>query len=82
MISFLNLVKNELVQEVSYQKSLVHMINENVRRISLILLIAGAALMLISFTSVSYTHLFFCSIDNGSNDFSRDQVFIPADRGR
>ena len=45
-----SLLKNELVQEVSYQKSLVHMINENVRRISLILLIAGAALMLISFS--------------------------------
>ena len=30
-----SLLKNELVQEVSYQKSLVHMINENVRRISL-----------------------------------------------
>ena len=40
-----SLLKNELVQEVSYQKSLVHMINENVRRISLILLIAGAALI-------------------------------------
>ena len=45
-----SLLKNELVQEVSYQKSLVHMINENVRRISLILSIAGAALMLISFS--------------------------------
>ena len=45
-----SLLKNELVQEVSYQKSLVHMINENVRRISLLLLIAGAALMLISFS--------------------------------
>lgn len=50
-----SLLKNELVQEVSYQKSLVHMINENVRRISLILLIAGAALMLISFTLIRNT---------------------------
>ena len=41
--------------KVSYQKSLVHMINENVRRISLILLIAGAALMLISFTLIRNT---------------------------
>ncbi|MDE6451596.1 MAG: ABC transporter permease, partial [Odoribacter sp.] len=50
-----NLLGNELVQEVSYQKSLVHMINENVRRISIILLIAGAALMLISFTLIRNT---------------------------
>ena len=50
-----SLLKNELVQEVSYQKSLVHMINENVRRISLILSIAGAALMLISFTLIRNT---------------------------
>ncbi len=50
-----SLLKNELVQEVSYQKSLVHMVNENVRRISVILLIAGAALMLISFTLIRNT---------------------------
>lgn len=49
------LLKNEVIQEVSYQKSLVHMINENVRRISIILLIAGAALMLISFTLIRNT---------------------------
>lgn len=50
-----SLSANEVVQEVSYQKSLVHIINENVRRISLILLIAGAALMLISFTLIRNT---------------------------
>ncbi|MDE5611181.1 MAG: permease-like cell division protein FtsX [Odoribacter sp.] len=50
-----SLLKNELVQEVSYQKSLVHMVNENVRRISVILLVAGAALMLISFTLIRNT---------------------------
>lgn len=50
-----NLLANEVVQEVSYQKSLVHMINENVRRISVILLIAGAALLLISFTLIRNT---------------------------
>lgn len=50
-----NLLANEVVQEVSYQKSMVHMINENVRRISIILLIAGAALMLISFTLIRNT---------------------------
>lgn len=50
-----NLMENEAVQEVSYQKSLVQMINENVRRISMILLIAGAALVLISFTLIRNT---------------------------
>ena len=50
-----SLLTNEVVKEVSYQKSLVHMINENVRRISIILLIAGAALMLISFTLIRNT---------------------------
>lgn len=49
------LLSNELVQEVSYQKSLVHMINENVQRISIILLVAGALLMLISFTLIRNT---------------------------
>lgn len=50
-----SLLKNEVVQEVSYQKSLVQMVNENVRRISIILLIAGAALMMISFTLIRNT---------------------------
>lgn len=50
-----SLLNNEAIQEVSYQKSLVQMINENVRKISLILLIAGAALVLISFTLIRNT---------------------------
>lgn len=50
-----NLMANEIVKEVSYQKSLVHIVNENVRKISLILLVAGAALMLISFTLIRNT---------------------------
>ena len=49
------LLDNELIQEVSYQKSLVHMINENLRRLSVILLIAGGILMLISFTLIRNT---------------------------
>ena len=49
------LLKNEIIQEVSYQKSLVQMVNENVRRISFILLIAGAILLLISFTLIRNT---------------------------
>lgn len=50
-----NLMKNEIVQEVSYQKSLVQMVNENVQRISMILSIAGVALLLISFTLIRNT---------------------------
>lgn len=50
-----SLLTNDVIQEVSYQKSLVHMINENVRRISFILLIAGVALLLISFTLIRNT---------------------------
>ena len=50
-----NLSAYDIVQEVSYQKSLVQYINENIRKISLILLIAGAALVLISFTLIRNT---------------------------
>lgn len=45
----------DVIQEVSYQKSLVQYVNENVRKISFILLIAGAALVLISFTLIRNT---------------------------
>lgn len=50
-----SLLKNEIVKEVSYQKSLVQMVNENVHRITWILLIAGAVLLLISFTLIRNT---------------------------
>lgn len=50
-----NLSKEEYIQEVSYQKSLVQYVNENVRKISLILLVACAALVLISFTLIRTT---------------------------
>ncbi len=50
-----SLERYEGIQEVSYQKSLVQYINENVRKISLILLIAVAALVLISFTLIRNT---------------------------
>ena len=49
------LVAYDIIQEVSYQKSLVQYVNENVRKISIILLIAGAALVLISFTLIRNT---------------------------
>ncbi|MDL2231394.1 permease-like cell division protein FtsX [Porphyromonadaceae bacterium OttesenSCG-928-L07] len=50
-----NLADYEIIQEVSYQKNLVEFINENIRKISIILLIAGAALVLISFTLIRNT---------------------------
>ena len=50
-----SLLANEVIHEVSYQKSLVHMINENVRKISIVLLIAGVSLMLVSFTLIRNT---------------------------
>ena len=43
------------VQEVYYQKSLVHLVNDNVKRISLILLAFSALLLLISFTLINNT---------------------------
>lgn len=49
------LVAYDIIQEVSYQKSLVQYVNENVRKISIILLIAGAVLVLISFTLIRNT---------------------------
>lgn len=49
------LVAYDIIQEVSYQKSLVQYVNENVRKISIILLIAGAALVSISFTLIRNT---------------------------
>lgn len=50
-----SLISYDVIQEVYYQKSLVHIVNENVKRISFILLIAGAALILISFTLIRNT---------------------------
>ena len=44
-----------VIEKSLFKNEVVHMINENVRRISLILLIAGAALMLISFTLIRNT---------------------------
>ncbi len=49
------LASYDVIQEVSYQKSLVEYINDNIRKISIILLIAGAALVLISFTLIRNT---------------------------
>jgi len=43
------------VQEVYYQKSLVHLVNDNVKRISLIILAFSSLLFIISFTLINNT---------------------------
>lgn len=45
----------EIVNEVSYQQNLVHLINENVKRISFVLLIFSIALFVISFALLNNT---------------------------
>jgi len=43
------------VKEIFYQESLVHLVNDNVRRISIIILIFSSVLFLISFTLINNT---------------------------
>ncbi len=43
------------IKEVHYQKSLVHLVNENVRKISVVLLIFSGLLLLISLTLINNT---------------------------
>lgn len=50
-----DLKKYSLVKEIFYQKSLVHLVNENVKRISFIILIFSGLLFLISFTLINNT---------------------------
>ncbi|MGL5681552.1 MAG: cell division protein FtsX [Marinifilaceae bacterium] len=49
------LLQNEQIQEVVYQRSLVHKLNENVRKISMVLLGASLLLVIISFTLIRNT---------------------------
>ena len=49
------LYSKDIVHEVSYQKSLVELINKNIKNISIVLLIAGIALVIISFTLIRNT---------------------------
>lgn len=46
---------NELIKEVYYQESLVHIVNENVKRISLFILTLSGILFLIAFTLINNT---------------------------
>lgn len=50
-----NLSKVAQVKEVSYQKSLVHLINENIQRISLILLVLSVILLLVAIALINNT---------------------------
>jgi cell division transport system permease protein len=49
------LLKSRLVKEVFYHKSLVEMVNRNIRRISLVLLFFSAVLLLISVALINNT---------------------------
>jgi len=50
-----NLAKHDEIHEIYYQKSLVHLVNENVKKISLILLAFSGLLFLISATLINNT---------------------------
>jgi cell division transport system permease protein len=49
------LMKKKQIREVVYQKSLVNMVNENIRRISLVILAISALLMLIALALINNT---------------------------
>lgn len=51
----LEIKKNPIVSEVTYQKSLIQEVNDNVRKISLILLVFGLLLLLIAITLINNT---------------------------
>ena len=50
-----NILVNENVKEVYYQKSLVHLINKNIRKISIVLLAFSALLLLIATALINNT---------------------------
>ncbi|MDA3941920.1 MAG: permease-like cell division protein FtsX [Bacteroidetes bacterium] len=50
-----DLIKQQAVKEVFYQKSLVHLINQNVKRISLVLLLLSVLLLLIAIALINNT---------------------------
>ena len=49
------LLKNPNVKEIYYQKSLVNLINQNVKRIGFALMIASIALLFIAIALIRYT---------------------------
>lgn len=50
-----HLLKNKDIKEVYYQKSLVHLVNDNIRRISAILLVFSGLLLLIAIALINNT---------------------------
>jgi cell division transport system permease protein len=50
-----NVLTSNIVKEVDYQKNLVHIVNENLRRIGLALLMFGLLLLIIAFTLINNT---------------------------
>jgi cell division transport system permease protein len=49
------LAKSRIVREVDYQKNLVHIVNENLKKIAFALLLFGVLLLVISFTLINNT---------------------------
>jgi len=50
-----NVLTSNIVKEVDYQKNLVHIVNENLRKIGLALLMFGLLLLIIAFTLINNT---------------------------
>lgn len=49
------IIRNRIVKEVDYQKNLVHIVNENVRKIGFVLLLFSVLLLVIAFTLINNT---------------------------
>ena len=64
------LLKNPNVKEIYYQKSLVNLINQNVKRIGFALIIASIALLFIAIALIRYTLRLsiYAALDKGSTD--------------
>lgn len=50
-----NVIQSNIVKEVDYQKNLVHIVNENVRKIGMALLLFGGLLLVIAFSLINNT---------------------------
>lgn len=48
-------IKSPVVKEVDYQKDLLHLVNENVRKIGIFLILFGALFLIIAFTLINNT---------------------------
>jgi cell division transport system permease protein len=50
-----NVLQSRIVNEVDYQKNLVHIVNENLQKVAIALLIFGGLLLIIAFTLINNT---------------------------